>query len=46
MTQTPRPESQYFGKVFMDVPLPIREEVTNDLIGYEWKQTDLIKLLD
>ncbi len=46
MTQTPRPESTYFDKVFMDVPFPIRDEVTGDMIGYEWKQTDMIKLLD
>lgn len=43
---TPRPEAQFFDKVFMDVPCTIRDEVTNDLIGYEWKQTDMIKLID
>ena len=39
-----RLESKYFkGKVYLDLPVPIREG--DDLTGYEWKKTDLIKLL-
>jgi len=29
----------------MDVPLPVREEGTNDLIGLEWTKTDMVKLI-
>jgi phage terminase large subunit-like protein len=39
-----RPETKYFkGKVFTMLPLPVREK--GDLVGYEWKKVDLIKLL-
>jgi len=40
-----RPESEFInGKVLIDLPCPIHE--SEELIGYEWKKVDLIKLLN
>ena len=40
-----RPETKYFpGEVYIDVPSPVRD-INGDMVGYEWKKTDLIKLL-
>ena len=40
-----RPEAKYFqDKIYMDIPMPMRDS-DGLLTGYEWKKTDLIKLL-
>jgi len=40
-----RPEAKYFaGNIFLEIPMPTRDGDGN-LTGYEWKKTDLIRLL-